>query len=60
MTTSENTDRSPGNAVPPIYCVKCKTKTDNGTTEAVVMKNGRPAMKATCADCGTGKYRIGG
>ena len=60
MSTSENADRSPGNDVPPIYCVKCKTKTDNATTEPAVMKNGRPAIKATCADCGTGKYRIGG
>ncbi len=60
MTTTENTDRFPGNATPSIYCVKCKKKTDNATTEAVTMKNGRPAMKATCADCGTGKYRIGG
>ena len=60
MATSENTERSPGNAVTPIYCVKCKTKTNNSAVEPVVMKNGRPATKATCADCGTGKYRIGG
>lgn len=44
----------------PIYCVKCKSKTDNATVEPVTMKNGRPAMRATCAVCGTGKYRIGG
>ena len=60
MTTSESSDRFPGNDVAPIYCVKCKTKTNNATTERVTMKNGRPAMRATCADCGTGKYRIGG
>ena len=46
--------------VPQIYCVKCKAKTDNATTEPVTMKNGRAAMKATCAVCGSGKYRIGG
>lgn len=60
MTTSESADRFPGNDVPPIHCVKCKRKTDNATAEPVTMKNGRPAMRATCADCGTGKYRIGG
>ena len=60
MTAGENTDRFPGNATPEIYCVKCKVKTNNRAVEAVTMKNGRPAIKATCADCGTGKYRIGG
>ena len=60
MTTAENTDRFPGNGVPPIYCVKCKVKTDNATAERVTTKNGRPAMRATCTDCGTGKYRFGG
>ena len=60
MTTSESTDRFPGNAVQPIYCVKCKAMTNNATTERVTTKNSRPAMKATCSDCGTGKYRIAG
>ena len=43
-----------------IYCVKCKAKTDNSELESVMMKNGRPAMKAVCVDCGTKKFRIGG
>ena len=42
-----------------IYCVKCKAKTDSRDIEAVTMKNGRPAARATCADCGTKKFRIG-
>ena len=42
-----------------IYCVKCKTKTDNVNAEVVTMKNGRPATKAMCAACGTSKFRIG-
>ena len=42
-----------------IYCVKCKAKTGSTAIEGVVMKNGRPATKATCAVCGSGKYRIG-
>ncbi len=27
--------------------------------EKVTMKNGKPAMKAKCPDCGTGMYKIG-
>ena len=49
--TTENADQ--------IFCVKCKAKTDNSEVEAVTMKNGRPATRATCADCGTRKFRIG-
>ncbi|MCL2818219.1 MAG: DUF5679 domain-containing protein [Actinomycetia bacterium] len=40
------------------YCVKCKAKKEMKDAEEVVMKNGRPAMKGTCADCGTGMYKI--
>lgn len=46
--------------VDPIYCVKCKVKTDNRDPERVAMKNGRGAITANCVDCGTRKYRIGG
>ena len=42
-----------------IYCLKCRAKTPSRDVESVVMKNGRPALKAVCAECGTGKYRIG-
>ena len=42
-----------------IYCVKCKTKTPSRDIEAVTMKNGRPATRSTCVDCGTKKFRIG-
>ena len=52
MTTADNTDL--------IYCVKCKVKTDNVAAERVTMKNGRGATRATCAVCGTKKFRIGG
>ena len=46
---------------PQIYCVKCKEKTDNadGSVERVTIKNGRPATRATCTDCGTKQFRIG-
>ena len=42
-----------------IYCVKCRAKTASRDIEAITMKNGRPATRSTCADCGTKKFRIG-
>ena len=50
-------------ATPPesveIYCLKCRAKTGSRDVEQVTMKNGRPALRAVCTVCGTGKYRIG-
>ena len=40
------------------YCVKCKAKKEMKDTEEVKMKNGRPALKGKCPDCGTGMYKI--
>ena len=40
------------------YCVKCKATKPMKDPEKVQMKNGRPAMKGKCPDCGTGLYRI--
>ena len=40
------------------YCVKCKAKREMKDAKQVKMKNGRPAMKGICPDCGTGLYRI--
>ena len=42
-----------------IYCLKCRAKTPSRDVERVTMKNGRPALRAVCVECGTGKYRIG-
>ena len=42
-----------------IYCVKCRAKTASKGIEAVTMKNGRPATRSICTDCGTRKFRIG-
>ena len=42
-----------------IYCVKCKAKTGSKDIEAITMKNGRPATRSICVDCGTKKFRIG-
>lgn len=41
------------------YCVKCKGKKQMKDEAAVTMKNGKPAVKGTCPDCGTRMYRIG-
>jgi pimeloyl-ACP methyl ester carboxylesterase len=42
------------------YCVKCKQKREILNAQEVTMKNGRLAMRGTCATCGSGIYRIGG
>ena len=42
-----------------IFCVKCKRKTDSDNLEAITMKNGRPAARATCVVCAASKFRIG-
>jgi len=42
------------------YCVKCRaSKTvDEDKTERTTLKNGRPAAKGVCPDCGTGMFKI--
>ena len=51
MTTTEHTA--------PIYCMRCKKKTESRNIETVTMKNGRPATRAECKDCGAKKSRLG-
>lgn len=41
------------------YCVKCKSKKEIKDPEDTTLKNGRPATKGTCPDCGTKIMRIG-
>lgn len=43
------------------YCVKCRAKreVDEGEVEKVTMKNGKPAMKSKCPECGTTMFKIG-
>jgi len=41
------------------YCVKCGEKVEVENPEETEMKNGKPAIKGECPDCGTGVYRIG-
>ncbi len=42
------------------YCVKCRKKVEMKDAKKITMKNGKPAQKGTCPDCGTGVFRIGG
>ena len=42
-----------------IYCVKCKGRTESRDLVVITMKNGRPATRSICVDCGTRKFRIG-
>ena len=42
------------------YCVKDKHKVEIKDPEAVTMKNGKPALRGKCPDCGGGVYLIGG
>lgn len=41
------------------YCVKCKAKRNMVSPEQVTMKNGKPATKGICPECGTKMFKIG-
>lgn len=41
------------------YCFKCRAKGDIKNPQSVTLKNGRPAVRGTCAVCGTKVFRIG-
>lgn len=59
---AQQVSRNPQEAASPVveaYCVKCKRKTAMLAIQPVTMKNGRPALKGVCAECGTGLFRIG-
>ena len=49
----------PGEVIMEAYCVKCKAKREIRNAEKVTLKNGRPANRGTCPNCGTKIYRIG-
>jgi len=42
-----------------MYCVKCRAKKEVANPERVTMKNGKPALRARCPDCGTTMFKIG-
>ncbi len=41
------------------YCVKCRTKREIKNPQETKLKNGRPAIKGICPECGTNVFRIG-
>ena len=41
------------------YCLKCKESREMRDAEQVTMKNGRPATRGKCGECGAGMYKIG-
>jgi len=41
------------------YCVKCKTKREMRDAQAVFTKNGTPASRGVCPECGTSLFRMG-
>lgn len=41
------------------YCLKCRAKREMRNPQRVTLKNGRPATKGACPNCGTTMYRIG-
>jgi RNase P subunit RPR2 len=41
------------------YCLKCRTKREMLKAEAITMKNGKPATKGICPECGTKMFKIG-
>jgi hypothetical protein len=41
------------------YCVKCRSKREMLKTQAVTLKNGKPATKGVCPTCSTKMFRIG-
>ena len=49
-----------GRAMAQAYCVKDKKKVEIKDPQAITMKNGKPATKGTCPDCGGSVFRIGG
>ncbi|CAN5404109.1 hypothetical protein BH20CHL6_BH20CHL6_11480 [soil metagenome] len=46
--------------MPEAYCVKCKAKREVKDPENITMKNGKPAVKGECPECGTKMFKIGG
>jgi len=46
--------------MPQAYCFKCRTKKEMKNPEKVTLKNGHPAARGVCPNCGTKMSRIGG
>ena len=41
------------------YCMKCRESREIQEAQQVTMKNGRPATRGKCGECGATMFRIG-
>ena len=41
------------------YCLSCRARRELKNTERVTLKNGRPATRGECSECGKRVFRIG-
>lgn len=41
------------------FCMKCKKQVEMKDAEQTTMKNGKPATKGVCPNCGTKMFKIG-
>ena len=41
------------------YCMKCRASREMKNPKKVTMKNGKPATRGVCSNCGTKMFRIG-
>ena len=41
------------------YCMKCRESREIQNARPETMKNGRPATRGNCGECGTTMFRIG-
>jgi hypothetical protein len=57
-STGESRSRAPMNTVDG-YCARERKKVDIDRAEAVVTKDGRPAIRGVCPDCGAKIFRFG-
>lgn len=51
-------DDDPGQDVMIAYCLRCRTKREAVDVDDIVMKNGKPALRGRCPECGTNMYRL--
>ncbi len=59
-TRSIRAEKNEEDPVAEAYCVKDKKKVEIKDPEKITMKNGKPATKGTCPECGGSVFRIGG
>ena len=58
MERSDSRDRIAIALASPIYCLKCKTKTDTLEIKQIKSRNNRLMLQGKCALCGTTKSRF--